>query len=189
MIAPLSARHIDCEEAARGANAAQEGSVMRAWKTGLWAASLAIAVACVVPASRAEAQGWSNASLPSPDVSGVVLPIGIAGAVVGVATLTLSVADVVSFAMNTPFDDGWAVVDVVVGGLLTLAGTGALVYFAAIDENVPGIGGLGAGVLALGALNITHGAWSLATNDRPPGLAPAISPIEGGAMASIAGTF
>lgn len=163
---------------------------MRTWKTGLWAASLAIAVWCAGPPGRAEAQsGWSTASYDSSNLDAVLWPIVIGGTIAGAAALAISVADVVSFAMGSPFDDGWAVVDIVLGGIWTLAGAVGLGIASAHDALDSWVTGISAAGIALGALNITHGAWSLATNDRPPGLAPAISPIEGGAMASIAGTF
>ena len=103
--------------------------------------------------------------------------------------LTLSIADVVSFATDSPWDDTAAAVELVVATLVSVIGITTLVYGTVIDRGVPGIAGLGGAVLGLGVLSMAHAGWSFAENDRAPTLSMRVEPLDGGAMLGVSGTF
>lgn len=141
------------------------------------------------PPAHVEAQSdVASTSGSSWSLDGLAAPAIAIVSVVGAAELALVVADIYSWAAGTPFDDGWAAVDLVVGALWVVGGAATLAYFvdAQVADVFPMISG---GVLALGALHIAHGAWSLATNDPPPPVAPGVALSAGGAHFTLAGSF
>ncbi|MDX2089598.1 MAG: hypothetical protein SFX73_17215 [Kofleriaceae bacterium] len=102
--------------------------------------------------------------------------VGIAiGGVVALAPLGLGIADLVSYGLDSPWDDGWAVVDLVVGGL-TL-GAGAVFMSVAAGANDGGEGWLAVGIptAVWGGHLVGHGIWSLLNNDRPPPVSVSVS--------------
>lgn len=139
--------------------------------------------------ARAEAQSL----LCSDHCSGLVA-VAVLGGVVGVGvgglTLGLGIADFVSYGMDSPWDDGWATVDIILGSLLTVAGLsflgmGLSLQGQGIDAG-PSIGG-GVAYLAWGGHMLAHGIWSLDDNDRPPPVSVAVS--GEGVNLSVQGTF
>lgn len=145
----------------------------------LFAASLALALTLTL-APRAEAQ----------DIGGAVTGVAI-GSALGLTSLGFAIADVVSFAQDSPFDVGLAVADFVVG-MVSISGGIALACFVADrDDHSPVLPAFSAASIALGVLQIVHGGWSLAARHHgeapPPTLA--VAPTSGGAMVSISGSF
>lgn len=134
---------------------------------------------------------WLGAAPPraeAQNVESVVLAVAIPVGIAGLGTVALSIADVVSFATGSPWDDTAAAIELTIGTLVSLVGIGGLVYWGVVDPGVPGIAGLGAVTLALGTLHVAHAGWSFASNDAPS-LAVRLSPIEGGAIAGMTTTF
>jgi hypothetical protein len=161
-------------------------------RMGLVMAAMAMALWCASPTSRAEAQtGWSNASLRGPDLGSVLWPLVIGGSVVGAAAVGLTVADVVSFSTGRRFDEGWAIVEIVFGGLSIAGSAVSLSYLATTDGGLSTwIAGVAVGGIALGGLQITHAAWSLGGSRGPaPPIAPVVTPMAGGAFAGLTGSF
>lgn len=145
----------------------------------------------VAPTPRAEAQSayssWSLSSGGSWDLGSTLVPIMVGSCVAGAAELVLIVADLYSWGAQTPFDDGWAIFDIIMGSLWTTAGAIGAVWYVTVEQGVPGA--LGGGGLAVGALHIAHGVWSLAKNGRPPPVAPAVSVNGDGATITLVGSF
>src|SRR5262245_66367088 len=111
-------------------------------RASLWAALVcALVVSCC--AERASAQFV-------PD-TGVVVALSVPSLLLGLGILALAVADVVSFAADSPWDDGWAVVDIITGSVFAVAGIATLCAIAALDYDPiaqGAAGGVGAGLLA-----------------------------------------
>ena len=123
-----------------------------------------------------------TSAFASLEAAGLITTIAL-----GSIALAMTVHDVVSFALDEPFDDGWATVELVLG-----AGWTALGVFAAVgslqsgDEFTIAASALG---IAFGATNITHAIWSYATNDAPPPVMPVVAPTEGGLTFGVAATL
>lgn len=123
------------------------------------------------------------------------IAVGTSIAVTGTFAVTMVVADTISFALDSPWDDGWAIVDIVAGGVL-VAGWAALSIAALVQglENdaygrwhlwaaasiAPGL---------LGGYLLSHGIWSLSENDRAPPPRAIIAPTDGGAIVQVFGLF
>jgi hypothetical protein len=170
-------------------NAPRDSLVGGGSRASLWA-SLACALVLTWGAGSVEASAQFAADPGL--VAAIVIPPGI----VGLGVLALAVADVVSFAMDSPWDDGWAIVDLITGSLFAVGGIITLGAIAALDYDPVAqgaAGGVGAGLLAFAGLFIGHGAWSLANNDRIDvpyvGVLPFLAPVEGGGLAGVGGSF
>lgn len=155
-------------------------------------------VACVVgllgalillSPERAEAQDYSNIG------DALAITLGISGAlVVGVPTAIFTVADVVSFARDTPFHPAWAVLETISASFALI--TGGTMLALGIDPLTRGDAGLFAGslpILALGGLNLAHAIWSLVNHGRSEAPASSVAvfgvPHAGGFVAGIGGVI
>jgi len=118
-----------------------------------------------------------------------------AGIGVGGWALGLAVADTVSFAMGSPWDDGWAAVELTTACVLLTGWAAGSIY-----SLVLGLGndaysawlypfGLAQPAGLLGGYLLAHSVWSLATNDRAPGVGAWLAPTGEGIRAGITGTF
>jgi hypothetical protein len=144
----------------------------------LVAATFALALTLWLAPSTASAQpsgSWTDATTSAfsrgPNLGGVAQFILLVPyTAFSAASLALSVADLISYGLESPWSDGVAVLDFVGAGLNLLAGS--LVFFITDD---PGWQGMGAAHFGVSAHLLAHGIWSLATNDPPP-LAVAVGP-------------
>ncbi len=81
-------------------------------RSSLLAAAFAVAV--VLFAEPAQAQTDVDTT--------PIVAVGVPAALAAGFSLGLGIADLVSYGMGSPWDDGWAVVDLVVGGITLVAG-------------------------------------------------------------------
>lgn len=117
-----------------------------------------------------------------------VLAVGVPAAFAGGFALGLGIADLVSYGIDSPWDDGWAVVDLVVGGITVVVGA---VLFAMGFDGRSDSNRYGPGIFAFawGAHLVGHGIWSLLANDREPPVDLEVAPTEGGARFAVTGPF
>ena len=103
-------------------------------------------------------------------------------------SLGLGIADLVSYGLDSPWDDGWAVVDVIAGALTLSVG---LVLVGMGFDGRPDSNRYGPGLFAAlwGAHLIGHGVWSLLGNDREPPVELQVAPMEGGGRFAVTGPF
>ncbi|HEY8427324.1 MAG TPA: hypothetical protein VIL20_03085 [Sandaracinaceae bacterium] len=135
---------------------------------------------------RAEAQVYSNLG------DSLAIALGISGAlVVGAPTAIFTVADVVSFARDTPFHPAWAVVEIVSASFALI--TGGTMLALGIDPLGQGEAGLFVGslpVLALGGFNLAHAIWSLVNHGRDASSVAVFGVFRaGGFVAAIGGAL
>ncbi len=144
--------------------------------------ALALAIGVSAPA-RAEAQGTVEIALTSAVVAGAALGVGF------------TVADTISFAMNSPWDDGWAGVEIGVASAFLI--TWAALSIAALDVGLRNDAygmwqtylGYSVAPGVIGGYILSHAIWSLSENDRPPPATLTVAPTAEGAIASVAGAF
>lgn len=118
-----------------------------------------------------------------------------AGIGVGGWALGLAVADTVSFAMGSPWDDGWAAVELTTACVLLTGWAAASIYSLVLGLGNDAYGawlypfGLAQPAGLLGGYLLAHSIWSLATNDRAPEIGAWLAPTEGGLGAGVTGAF
>lgn len=145
---------------------------------GLVAALWAFAV------EPAEAQGAGSS------FDGLGALIAVPAVLVGGGVVALAVADVISFAAGTPFWTEWAIFEIVVGSLAIATGVVVLAAgIVSLNDGESFVLGLSAVPLALGALNLAHGIWSLESRGSAPPVTAFFAPVDGGAMAGLGGGF
>ena len=141
--------------------------------------------------AQAEAQSFSLCSDGCPALVGIAVAGGIVGGAAGGFVLGLGIADFVSYGIDSPWDDGWATVDIVLGSLLMLPGLGFLgTGFALAAQGNDASAAIGGGFayLAWGGHLLAHGIWSLENNDRarPP---VSVAASGDGVSVSVQGSF
>ena len=153
------------------------------------AGALAVAIGLFGPA-RCEAQGIGAPTFDGGVVAAIVVPTAAAG----LWTLGLTIADIVSFATGSPWDDGWAAVDIITAVPLIAGSVAFIVAGASLASSNEAHVGYGIAALSFGVFGgflLGHGIWSLAHNDAPAARAwsPYVAPMEGGATAGVGGVF
>jgi hypothetical protein len=141
----------------------------------------AILLAGMISALAAPAAAQSDDTTP-------VLAVGIPAALAAGFSLGLGIADLVSYGIDSPWDDGWAVVDVVIGTVTLVAGA-VLIGTGLVDRPDSNRYGPGVFAVAWGAHLLGHGIWSLLTNDEAPDVELEVAPGEGGARFVLTGTL
>lgn len=169
------------------------GTTRLAW---FLAAALAAGACWSVAPQHAEAQsGWSidlsGASSAAIGGAGVILFFGLIGAVYTVPTLIWTVADIVSYAQDSPFARGWAIFEIVYGSLGVIGG----VMVASVAAGSEGWLAFGLSAIAFSGFNVAHGIWSVVSLDarassRDYGsVVPFFTPRHDGAVAGVGGQF
>jgi hypothetical protein len=160
----------------------RELSKMQLRTTTCTALALAAMIAMASSPSRAEAQGGLG------DLGGGLVAVGVI--VIGIPSVIFAVGDIVSFAGNTPFSPGWAVVETIVAVAVLATGITLLAVGAAEDA---GLMVASIPIFALGGLNLGHAIWSFVTHGTTDTygfhLTPYIAPTDGGFMTGAAATF
>jgi len=137
---------------------------------------------------RAEAQSYTSSD---PFAGGAAVGYIVEG-VIGATWLGFAIADTVSFALGTPFDEGLSITDLVLGTLLGGAGALCVVWGSFLGDSPRGaLEAMGAPMLAIGSYQIGHGVWSLVrlARQRDPSPVPWVSASAGGAMLTWSGAF
>lgn len=133
----------------------------------------------LVNGSAAEAQS----------VGDVTWGVALGGGAFGATVLGFVIADTASFALDRPFDDGLAALDIVLGTVALAGGITGIAWASTEHGDLPGLVGVSVVALALGAYETSHGIWSIGRlrheRARPPSVCA--TPLADGAMVSIRG--
>ena len=124
--------------------------------------------------ARVEAQTFSLCADGCP----ALVAVGIVGVAAQGFVLGLGIADLVSYGIDSPWDQGWAIVDIVVGSLCAIGGLSLLSAGLSNEaQGTPSSGLIGAGVgyTAWGTHLLMHGVWSLTRGERAPPVSVAVS--------------